>query len=103
MKMARANPDPNPTPIVSNPEKLLRKSKDTQDQYSSSKGKSPSSEETIYDSQIPIVVPKEELVLVIDEKPIIHPSELVLPATISVNDLTVEQWRVFYELVKAEE
>jgi hypothetical protein len=40
---------------------------------------------------------------VIEEKPVIQPSEVVLPATISLNDLTVEQWRVFYELIKAEE
>jgi hypothetical protein len=40
---------------------------------------------------------------VIDEKHVIDHSKLVLPSTIYVNDLKLEQWRVFYELIKTEE
>jgi hypothetical protein len=43
-KVTRANPDPKPTLTVSDPEKLLRKSRETPGQSSSSKGKSAFSE-----------------------------------------------------------
>jgi hypothetical protein len=39
-QVTRKNPDPKPVPAVSDPEKLLRKSKSTQGQSSSSKDKS---------------------------------------------------------------
>jgi hypothetical protein len=40
---------------------------------------------------------------VIEKKHVAHYSELVLPTTISINDLTIEQWKYFYELIKPEE
>jgi hypothetical protein len=41
-QVTRKNPDPKPVPTVSDPEKLLRKSKNTSEQSSSSKDKSSS-------------------------------------------------------------
>jgi hypothetical protein len=61
-RTTRMNPDPKPVPTLSNPERLLRKPKLTQGQSSSSKG-NPSSEETNS---------------LLEEKPIVVPSEVVV-------------------------
>jgi hypothetical protein len=84
-QVTRRNPDPNPVPTVSDPEKLLRKSKGTQGQSSSSKDKSSAVE----------VVPE------IETKPIIQSSEVSFPSTIS--ELNLEQWKLFSELIEEEQ
>jgi hypothetical protein len=66
-QVTRTNPDPKLVPAVSDPEKLLRKSKGTQGQSSSSKDNSPTVE----------VVPE------IETKPIVQSLVVYFPSTIS--------------------
>jgi hypothetical protein len=65
-QVTRTNPDPKLVPEVSDPEKLLRKSKGTQGQSSSSKDNSPTVE----------VVPE------IETKPIVQSLVVYFPSTI---------------------
>jgi hypothetical protein len=110
-KVTRANPDPKPTPAISNLEKLLRKSKDTLGQSSSSKGKS-SSEEITSAPKKSIIVSTEKLVPIIEEQPIISKTveEKVKPENISLEEHVahqlgehiVEEWNPFSYLIKDE-
>jgi hypothetical protein len=82
--VTRRNPDPKHVPTVSDPEKLLRKSKSNQGKSSSSKDKS-SSTSTQGQSY----------------KPIVQPSNVSFPSTIS--ELNLEQWKLFSKLIDEEQ
>jgi hypothetical protein len=100
-QVTRKNPDPKPVPTVSDPEKLLRKSKSTQGQSSSSKDKS-SSTSTQGQSSKPVNNPPVvEFVPEIETKPIVQPSTVSFPSTIS--ELNLEQWKLFVELIEEEQ
>jgi len=113
-RVTRTNLNPKVVPTLSDPEKLLRKSKNTQGQSSSSKGNS-SSKEKNYAPKKSIIVSKDKLFPIIEEKPIIDPSEIVeekdIPKIVSLEEHValqlgeqiLEEWNHFSYLIKDED
>ena len=100
-QVTRKNPDPKPIPIVSDPEKLLRKYKNTSSQSSSSKDKSSSTSSQGQSSEPVNNPPIVEIVPGIETKPIVEPSTVSFPSTIS--ELNLEQWKLFVYLIEEEQ
>jgi hypothetical protein len=108
-KVIRANLDPKPTPTISNPENLLRKSKYTQGQYSSYKGK-PSSQEITSSPKKIIIIPEKEFVPIVEENPTISEKveekvkfeniSLEEHVALQLGEYIIEEWNPFSYLVK---
>jgi hypothetical protein len=81
--VTRKNPNPKPVPTVSNPEKLLRKSKNTSGQSSSSKEKYSSTSAQGQSFETLNIPPIEEIVPEIETKPIVEPSIVSFPSIIA--------------------
>jgi hypothetical protein len=99
-QVTRKNPDPKPVAAVSDPEKLLRKSKNTPGQSSLSKEKFSSTSTQGQSSETVNILPIEEIIPESETKPIVEPS-VSFPSTIS--ELNLDQWKLFVELIEEEQ
>jgi hypothetical protein len=100
-QVTRKNPDPKPVAAVSDPEKLLRKPKNTPGQSSLSKGKFSSTSTQGQSSKTVKLTPIEEVIPESETKSIVEPATVSFPSTIS--ELNLNQWKLFVELIEEEQ